>query len=282
MIVVTGATGQLGRLIIKGLLAKLPAAGIIAAVRDPARAADLAALGVQVRRADYTDPSSLDAAFDGARKVLLVSSNELGQRAAQHRNVVEAASRARVELLAYTSVLHADTSALGLAAEHRATEADVRASGLAYSILRNGWYAENYTGGLKAALERGVLMGGAGEGRIAAAARADYAAAAVAVLTAAQAPEQVYELAGDEAFTLAELATETARQGGKPVVFHQLSKQEYRDALLGFGLPAPIAELIADADACAAKGALDDSGHALSRLIGRPSATLAAMVGTAL
>ena len=282
MIIVTGATGQLGRLVIAGLLKTTPAAQIVAAVRDVAKAADLAAQGVQVRRADYNDAASLDSAFAGATKVLLISSSEVGRRVPQHRAVIDAAARAKVGLFAYTSVLRADSSQLGLAAEHRETEALIRASGLAYSLLRNGWYVENYTAGLGGALEHGALAGAAGEGRIAAAARADYADAAAAVLSSAGPVEQVYELAGDTAFTLADLAAELSRQSGKQVPFHNLPQEEYRAMLIGVGLPAPVAELIADSDAAAAKGALDDGGRALSKLIGRPTIALADAVKAAL
>ncbi|SEO03861.1 NAD(P)H dehydrogenase (quinone) [Duganella sp. CF517] len=282
MIIVTGATGQLGRLVIASLLKTTPPAQIVAAVRDVAKAADLAAQGVQVRHADYNDPASLDSAFAGATKVLLISSSEVGRRVPQHRAVVDAAARAKVGLFAYTSVLRADSSQLGLAGEHRETEALIRASGLAYSLLRNGWYVENYTAGLGGALAHGALAGAAGEGRIAAAARADYADAAAAVLSGAGPVEQVYELAGDTAFTLAELAAELSRQSGKQVPFHNLPQHEYREMLIGVGLPAPVADLIADSDAAAAKGALDDSGRALSKLIGRPTITLADAVKAAL
>jgi NAD(P)H dehydrogenase (quinone) len=282
MIIVTGATGQLGRLVIASLLKTTPAAQIVAAVRDAGKAADLAARGVQVRRADYTDPASLDAAFQGATKVLLISSNELGNRVSQHINVIDAAKRAKVRLLAYTSVLHADRSALSLAAEHRATEDAVRASGLPYTLLRNGWYVENYTGSLGAALAHGALAGGAGEGRIAAASRTDYAEAAAAVLASAKPVEQVYELAGDTSFTLADLAAEVSRQTGKPLPFHNLAQQDYLAMLLNVGLPAPLAELISDSDACAAKGALDDASGTLGKLIGHPTITLSAAVKAAL
>lgn len=282
MIIVTGATGQLGRLVIASLLKTTPAAHIVAAVRDVARAADLAAQGVQVRRADYDDAASLDSAFAGATKLLLISSNELGRRVPQHRAVIDAAARARVGLFVYTSVLRADSSQLSLAGEHRETEALIRASGLRYSLLRNGWYVENYTAGLGGALAHGALAGGAGEGRIAAAARAEYAEAAAIVLSGAHPVQQVYELAGDTRFTLAELAAELSRQSGKQVPFHNLPRQEYREMLLGVGLPAPLAELISDADAAAAKGALDDDGHALGKLLGHPTITLADAVRAAL
>ncbi|SHN33760.1 NAD(P)H dehydrogenase (quinone) [Duganella sacchari] len=282
MIVVTAATGQLGRLVIANLLKTTPAAQIVAAVRDRAKAADLAAQGVQVRRADYTDPASLDAAFQGATKVLLISSNDLGNRVAQHRNAIDAAARAKVGLLAYTSVLHADRSTLDLAAEHRATEDAVRASGLPYTLLRNGWYVENYTGSLGAALAHNALAGGAGEGRISAAARSDYAEAAAVVLTQSGAVEQVYELAGDSAFTLADLAAEVSRQSGKDIPFHNLPQAEYRDLLVNVGLPVPLAELIADSDAQAAKGVLFDDSGVLGKLIGHPTVSLSAAVKAAL
>lgn len=282
MIIVTAATGQLGRLVIAELLKRVPAEQIVAAVRDPGKAADLADQGVLVRHADYNAPASLDAAFEGATKVLLISSNDLGNRVPQHRNVIDAAARAKVALLAYTSVLRADTSTLALAPEHRATEQAIRAAGLPYTLLRNGWYVENYTGALGGALSHGALVGSAGEGRIAAAARADYAEAAAVVLTSAGAVEQVYELAGDTAFTLAELAAQVSRQAGKTIPYNDLPQQDYQALLLQLGLPAPLAGLLADSDAQAAKGALFDEGKALSRLIGRPTVSLAAAVQAAL
>jgi NAD(P)H dehydrogenase (quinone) len=282
MIIVTAASGQLGRLVIAELLKRVPAERIVAAVRDPGKVADLADQGVLVRHADYTDPASLDAAFEGATKVLLISSNDLGNRVAQHRNVIDAAARARVGLLAYTGVLHADRSTLGLAAEHRATEDAVRASGVPYTLLRNGWYVENYTVSLGGAIAHGALAGGAGEGRISAAARADYAEAAAVVLAKDGAVEQVYELAGDTAFTLGDLAAEVSRQTGKAIPFHNLPQKEYGELLVNVGLPPPLAELIADSDAQAAKGALFDDSRTLGKLIGRPTLPLADAVKAAL
>lgn len=282
MIIVTAASGQLGRLVIAELLKRVPAEQIVAAVRDPGKVADLADQGVLVRHADYTDPASLDKAFEGATKVLLISSNDLGNRVPQHRNVIDAAARAKVGLLAYTSVLHADTSTLGLAPEHRATEDAVRASGLPYTLLRNGWYVENYTGALGGAVAHGALAGSAGEGRIAAAARADYAEAAAVVLTSAGPVATIYELAGDTAFSLAQLAAEVSRQTGKDIPYHNLPQQDYLGLLLQIGLPAPLAELVADADAQAAKGALFDDGKVLSKLIGHPTIALGDAVKAAL
>ena len=282
MIVVTGASGQLGRLVIQSLLKTVPAAGIVAAVRQPAAVADLAALGVQVRQADYAQPATLDAAFQGATKVLLISSSALGERVAQHGNVIDAARRAGVALLAYTSLLHADTSPLGLAAEHTATEALLRASGVPHVLLRNGWYTENYLASLPAVLQHGAVIGSAGEGRIASAARADYADAAAAVLTRDDQAGQVHELAGDTSYTLAEFAAEVGRQTGRTIPYVNLPEADYRGALLGAGLPEPLAHLLADSDVGASKGGLFDDGHRLSALIGRPTTALAAMVEAAL
>lgn len=282
MIVVTGASGQLGRLVIQSLLKTVPAAGIVAAVRQPAAVADLAALGVQVRQADYAQPATLDAAFQGATKVLLISSSALGERVAQHGNVIDAARRAGVALLAYTSLLHADTSPLGLAAEHTATEALLRASGVPHVLLRNGWYTENYLASLPAVLQHGAVIGSAGEGRIASAARADYADAAAAVLTRDDQAGLVHELAGDTSYTLAEFAAEVGRQTGRAIPYVNLPEADYRGALLGAGLPEPLAHLLADSDVGASKGGLFDDGHRLRALIGRPTATMAAMVEAAL
>lgn len=283
MIVITAATGKLGRLVVEQLLEKLPAAEVAVAVRDPEKAAELAARGIQVRRADYSKPETLESAFTAEDKVLLISSSEVGQRAAQHANVVAAAKKAGTRLLVYTSILRADTAKISLAAEHLATEKAIRASGLPFTFLRNGWYTENYTDNLGPALANGVLLGSASEGRIAGASRADYAAAAVAVLTASDAGEnKVYELAGDAPFTMRDLALEVSRQAGKPVAYQDLPPAKYEEALLGFGLPAPIAAMLVDADLAIARGELDASSSDLRRLIGRPSTPLADSVASAL
>ena len=282
MIAVTGASGQLGRLVMEGLLARVPAANIVAAVRNPAKVADLAAKGVVVRTADYAKRETLDVAFAGVDRLLLISSSEVGGRVPQHRNVIEAAKRAGVGLVAYTSILHADTTPLGLGAEHRETEALLRASGLPHVILRNGWYTENYLASLPAALQHGAFVGSAGQGRIASAAREDYAAAAVAVLTGEGHAGKVYELAGDAAYTLAELAAEVSRQVGRQIGYADMPQAEFRNVLVGAGLPEPIADLLADSDAGAARDGLFDDGRQLSALIGRPTTPLSALVETAL
>jgi len=282
MIVITGATGQLGRLVIAALLKKVPAASIVAAVRNVEKAKDLKAQGVQVRHADYTQPATWEAALKGADKVLLISSSELGQRAKQHRSVIDAAKRVGVKLLAYTSVLHADTSVLGLAAEHRETEADIRSSGVPFVLLRNGWYTENYTVGIPTALSLGAVYGCAGDGRISSAARADYADAAARVLITEGQVSKTYELAGDTAYTLGEFAAEISRQSGKAINYVNLPEAEYKKALLGAGLPEFVAELLANSDTGASKGALFDEGRQLSKLIGRPTTPYAETIKAAL
>lgn len=270
MIVITGATGQLGRLVIASLLQKVPAASLVAVARNVEKAQDIAALGVQVRQADYDQPASWYAALQGADKVLLISSSEIGQRARQHGAVIDAAKRVGVKLLAYTSVLHADTSVLALAEEHRQTEAAIRACGLPFALLRNGWYTENYAMGIPSALSLGAVYGCAGDGRISSAARVDYAEAAAVVLTSADAAGKVFELAGDVAYTLGEFAAELSLQSGQSISYVNLPEAEYRKALLGAGMPEPLAQLLANADAGASKGALFDDGQQLSALIGRP------------
>lgn len=284
MIVVTGATGQLGRLVIKNLLRTEPASSIVAVVRDPAKAADLSILGVQVRQADYAQPASLRTAFAGANKLLLISSSELepGQRASHHRAVIDAAIDCEVKLIGYTSVLHASMSPLGLAADHVQTEAMLKASAIPFVVLRNGWYTENYTISIPTALAHGALMGSAGDGRIASAARADYAAAAALAMTLPDQAGRVYELAGDTAYTLSEFAAEISRQSGKAVNYVNLPRADYKAALVGFGLPEPVADLLADSDSCASQGGLFDDKHQLSTLIGGPTTPMAETIAAQL
>lgn len=280
---VTGASGQLGRLVVEQLLQTTLAGRIVATARDPSALADLAGRGVEVRQADYATPATLEAAFVGIDRLLLISSNAAGQRVPQHLNAIAAAKTAGVGLVAYTSVLRADTSPLGLAEEHRQTEAALGASGLPHVLLRNGWYTENYTASAPAALAHGVLLGSAGDGRISSAPRADYAAAAAAVLTSADDQAGlVYELAGDTSYTLAEFAVELSRQASKPIAYRNLPEGEFKAALVGAGLPESVAGLLSDSDAAAAKGALFDDGGQLGRLIGRPTGSLAASIAKAL
>lgn len=273
MIVVTGATGHLGRYVVEELIKKVPPSSVVAAVRAPEKAADLAARGVVVRRADYDVPATVVDALSGASQVLLISANVVGRRLPQHLAVIEAAKKVGVRQLAYTSILRADTSKLKLAEEHRATEEAITASGIPFVFLRNGWYFENYTEALSSALARGAIVGSAGQGRIAAASRLDYALAAVEALTKRH-ENRIHELGGDASFSMSELASEVTRQSGKAVVYRDLSPAEHREVLVGAGLPPVVAEILVDADQGIQKGELDHPGDGLRRLIGRPTTSL--------
>lgn len=278
MIAITGATGQLGHYVIESLKKTVPVSQIVAIVRNPAKAQALAAQGITVRQADYGDEAALTSALQGVEKLLLISSSEVGQRAPQHRNVINAAKAAGVKFIAYTSLLHADTSPLGLADEHIETEKMLADSGIVYTLLRNGWYSENYLASALAALEHGVFIGAAGDGKIASATRADYAAAAARVISEAGHEGKVYELAGDSAWTLTQLAAELTKQSGKQVTYQNLSEADFAAALKSVGLPDGLADMLADSDVGASKGGLFDDSKTLSKLIGRPTTTLAESV----
>ncbi|HHT4375900.1 SDR family oxidoreductase [Raoultella ornithinolytica] len=275
MIAITGATGQLGRLVLQNLLKTTAASQIVAIVRNPAKAEALSQQGIVVRQADYTDEAAFTAALQGVDKLLLISSSEVGQRTPQHRNVIHAAKAAGVKFIAYTSLLHADKSPLGLHVEHVETEKMLADSGIPYALLRNGWYTENYLASAPPALEHGVFIGAAGDGKIASATRADYAEAAARVIAEEGHAGKVYELAGDEAWTLSELAAALSKQSGKNVVYQNLSEADFAAALKSVGLPAGLADMLADSDVGAAKGGLFDDSRTLSALIGRPTTPLA-------
>jgi NAD(P)H dehydrogenase (quinone) len=282
-IVITGATGQLGRHVVEALLRHdVPAAQIVAAGRSVGKLADLEARGVQVRAMDYTDPASVASALEGATKVLLISGSEVGQRVEQHRTVIEAAKAAGVELIAYTSIANADTTGMKLAAEHQATEDLLKDSGVPFALLRNGWYLENYTEQLPGTLAQGALAGSAGEGKVSAASRQDYAEAAAAVLVADNQAGKVYELGGDHAFTLAELAQEISTAANQPVAYQDLPASDYAGLLAGFGVPQAFADILADSDLGIARGDLLVSGSDLRELIGRPTTPMPAAVRSAL
>ncbi|MGW5460857.1 SDR family oxidoreductase [Streptomyces sp. NPDC003996] len=280
-IVVTGATGHLGRHVVEQLLEKVPAERITAVVRDEAKAADFAARGVKLAVADYNAPETFDGLFAAGDKVLLISGNEFDKgRVQQHKVVIDAAKAAGVALLAYTSAPGSLTAAL--ADDHRATEEAQLASGLPYTLLRNGWYHENYTENLAPVLEHGAVVQAAGDGRVSSAARADYAAAAVAVLTGEGHENRTYELGGDEAWNFAEYAAELSRQTGKEIVYNPVSVETFAGILTGAGLPGPLATILAGVDASVEKGELVVSSGDLSRLIGRPTTPLAEAVTAAL
>ncbi|MET9446194.1 SDR family oxidoreductase [Streptomyces cinerochromogenes] len=280
-IVVTGATGHLGRHVVEQLLEKVPAEQITAVVRDEAKAADLAARGVRLAVADDNAPETFDGLFAAGDKVLLISGNEFDKgRVGQHTVVIEAAKAAGVALFAYTSAPGSLTAAL--ADDHRATEQVLLASGLPYSLLRNGWYHENYTENLAPVLEHNAVVQAAGDGRVSSASRADYAAAAVAVLTGEGHENTTYELGGDEAWSFAEYAAELSRQTGREIVYNPVSVEALTGILTGAGLPAPLAGVLAGVDASIEKGELVVSTGDLSRLIGRPTTPLAEAVTAAL
>jgi NAD(P)H dehydrogenase (quinone) len=283
MIAVTGATGHLGPLAIQALVSRGVRPGeIVAMARRPAKASNLADRDVHVRRADYDAPDTLVAALAGVDRLLLISGNEVGRRVAQHRNMVDAARTAGVRLVAYTSVVKADTTRLLLAAEHKATEEMIRASGVPFVFLRNSWYIENYTRQLAQTLDRGVFFGCADGGRVSAATRADYAEAGAAVMAGDGHENRVYELGGDEAFTMNEFAAEISRQSGRAVEYRDMPFEAYLATLVGAGLPEPVARAYADSDLGIARGELFVDSYDLSRLIGRPTTSLSRTVEAAL
>ncbi len=274
MIAVTGTTGKLGTLVLERLLKMIPSTQLVAIARTPEKAAHLAARGVQVRHGDYSVPDTLVPALTGVKRLLLISGNDLGQRVAQHRAVIDAAKAAGVEFIAYTSVLRADASSLPVATEHLETEKLLRKSGIPFVMLRNGWYVENYTENLASPLAHGGFLGAAKTGRIAAATRADYADAAAAVLTTEGHAGKVYELAGDQAFTMADLAREASIWAGRSLAYRDVSADEYRQALAQSGMPTPFVDFFVTTDLSIVKGELDDQSHDLHRLIGRNTTSL--------
>ena len=276
---ITAATGQLGRLVVEKLVARGLGPQLVAIVRNPEKAGGL---GVAVRQANYTDSAALDAALQGIDTLLLISSSEIGQRAAQHHNVIESAKRAGVRHIVYTSLLHADRSPIDLAEEHRQTERALQDAGIPTTILRNGWYTGNYTSSVGGALAGGAFIGSAGQGLLSLATREDYAEAAAAVLAGAGHIGRVYELAGDSAVTLADLAAEISKQTGRDIPYRDLPAAEYARVLTSFGLPEALAQAIAGWDVDASNGALFDDSRQLSALIGRPTTPLSVPVAAAL
>lgn len=283
-IIVTGATGQLGRLTVEALLRRgIPAADIIATGRDIAGIKDLADRGITVRRADFADTDGLAEAFAGAERLLLISASvPVGERVANHRRVIDAAASAGVSLVAYTSTTQADTATTVIGATHGETEAYLRDRGIPSVLLRNGWYLENYTSQLPQILQNGAVVGAAGEGRISAASRADYAEAAAVVLTAEGHTGAVYELGGDESFTLTELAAAISAAAGKQVTYADLPVADFAQVLAAAGLPAELAEVLADADRGMNRGEMYTDSGDLRRLIGRPPVTLTEALTAAL
>ncbi|HEU4652025.1 MAG TPA: SDR family oxidoreductase [Croceibacterium sp.] len=278
---VTGASGKLGRLVLDELLTKTDPANVVALARDPTALQKYDQLGVQVRKADYDDPESLDAALQGVDRLLLISGNAVGQRERQHGAVIEAAKRAGVSYLAYTSVLNAQASKLLLAAEHVLTENLLQKSGLNYDVLRMPWYSENYTGALAPAIEQGAIYGATGEGRLSTASRADLAGGAVGALLNSPGGK-VYEFAGDQSWSMGEFAAEVGRQAGKPVQYINQSEAEYAKTLEGAGLPAAAAGFLASTSYLAGFGELYSESKDLSTLSGRPTTPISETIAAAL
>lgn len=272
---ITAATGQLGRLVVQGLLEQVPADELVLIVRDPAKAEEFAERGIRVRPAAYDQPEALASALGGVDALLLISGSEVGQRIQQHTNVVRAAKAAGVSRIAYTSVLRADTTPLILAPEHKATEEAIRESGIPFTFLRNGWYTENYGQQVVDAVTTGTFVSSAGEGRVASATRADYAAAAVAVLVGEGHENKVYELSGDVAWTFDEFAAAITEATGKPVKVEHVTTEQHKQLLAGAGVPEATAGFVTALDAQIAEGLLADTTGDLSRLIGRPTTPLA-------
>ncbi|WP_340111229.1 SDR family oxidoreductase [Maribellus mangrovi] len=278
-IAVTGATGQLGRLVVEQLKSRVSTENIIALVRSPEKATDL---GVEARKFDYSEAGELEGALAGIDSLVLISGSEVGLRATQHSNVIDAAKAAGVKWIVYTSLLHANSSTLSLAGEHIATEQKLKESGIEHTILRNGWYTENYTGSIEGALAGGAFIGSAGEGKISSAARADYAEAAAVAVSDESHKRKTYELAGDEFYTLTGLAAEISKQSGKDIPYKNLLEEDYASALKSFGIPDAFAGAIASWDVSASKGDLFDDSKELSKLIGRATTPMAETVKAAL
>lgn len=274
-IAITGATGQLGQFAVAKLKEKTASENLVALVRTPKKATDL---GIEARAFDYSKPETLAESLKGIDELLLISGTEFGQREKQHRNVINAAKEAGVKRIVYTSLLHAATSEMALAPEHVATEKALSESGVTYTILRNGWYTENYAGSIPGSIQAGAFIGSAGEGKISSATREDFAEAAAVVLTTEGHENKIYELAGDESYTLTDLAAEISKQINKDIPYSNLPKSDFVTALLGIGLPEGFAQVLADSDEKASKGALFSDDKTLSTLIGRPTTPLAIVV----
>ncbi|WP_406689541.1 SDR family oxidoreductase [Saccharopolyspora sp. ID03-671] len=281
-IVVTGATGNLGSLVVEGLLRKVPADEVAVVVRDASKAAALAARGVELRIADYDTPDTFSEAFNDGDVVLLISSPDAGRRIPQHRAVIDAAKETGVARIVYTGVLGGPNADFVLADDHKATEQAILDSGLTWTFLRNGWYSENYTGQIPTQLEHGVV-GSAGDGKVGSATRQDYAEAAIAVLTESGHDNRSYELSGDQAWTLSEYAAELSRQSGKTVTYSDVPPETLKGILTGAGVPDGFADILVDVDVSAiAKGLLQGGTGDLARLIGRPTTPIADTIAAAL
>jgi NAD(P)H dehydrogenase (quinone) len=272
---VTGTSGRLGRHVVKALLARgARPASIVATARNVAAIAELTSFGVRTAELDYNRPDTIESALHDVDAVLLVSSSEMGNRVAQHRNVIEAAVKAGVSKLVYTSAPRATTSPLVVNPEHKGTEETIAELGVPAVILRNGWYTENYAQHLAYAAQTGILVASAGAGRVASASRIDYAEAAAVVLLEDGHVGSVYELAGDVAWDFQELAAAMSEVLGRPVQYTPLTTEEHLAALQAAGLDPALAGFLTAVDANIRDGLLAVTDGTLSRLIGRPTTPL--------
>ena len=276
---ITGATGQLGQLVVQKLKEKNPDAKLVALVRNPDKAKPL---DLEAKPFDYEQPEALPKALEDIDRLVFISGSEIGKRETQHKNVINAAKQAQVKQIAYTSLLHADTSSMILAPEHLATEKMLQDSGISHTILRNGWYTENYTAGLKQAVEQGAIIGSAGDGKISSATREDYAEAIAETIINDDHTGKTYELAGDQTYTMQDLAAEVSKQTGKNIEFVNLPEAEYAQKLQEIGLPEGMAKAFASLDYSASKNDLHDESGELARLINRPTTSLSQAVKTGL
>ena len=281
-IAITGATGQLGNLVIEQLLQLTAAQNIVALVRNVNKAEHFKAQGIELREFDYDRPETLVPALLGIDKLLLISANEIGRRTPQHQAVIDAAKVAGVPYLAYTSLLRADTSPLGLAQEHRETEKLIQDSGITYTFLRNNWYSENYLAGVAHTIEIGTLFGAAQDGQISSASRIDYAEAAAKDLTSTGHENKTYELAGSESFSLSDLATFIGQAVNKDIIYQNLSAEEYTQGLTQAGLPAGLVDVIVDADIQTIQGAMYSDSKDLEQLIGHKTTSIQDAIKAAL
>jgi NAD(P)H dehydrogenase (quinone) len=278
-IAVTGATGQLGQLVVEQLKKRIANEEIVALARKLEKASGL---GVEVREFDYTKPEIMEASLKGIDYLLLISGSEFGQRAAQHTNVINAAKKAGVKWIVYTSLLRADTTGINIAGEHLASEKALKESGITYTILRNGWYSGNYTMSIPGALKGGAFLGSAKDGKISSAPRADYAEAAAIVLTDESYKGKTFELAGDSSYTLSDLAAEVSKQSGESIPYKDIPEQEYANILKNIGLPEGMANAFASWDVNASKGDLFDDSKTLSKILGRPTTPISESIKAAL
>lgn len=273
-LLVTAASGQLGRLVVDALLQRgVPASDIVAGVRTPSKADDLSARGVSVVEFDYARPETLAPVLTGVDRVLLISGTD-ADRVSGHRNVIAVARDAGVGRLVYTSAPRVDEIDYALGADHKATEEAIAASGLSATVLRHNWYTENYLDAVARAADTGEIVAAVGDARVASASRRDYAEAAALALITDDLAGQTLEVGGDVAWTYDELAQAATEVLGRPVTYTAVTIEQLTAGLEAAGLDAGTAAFVAGIDDAIARGALSQTDGTLSRLLGRPTTPL--------